>query len=126
LVAAIDAAITAGRIQHRPMVLLGATQRPPSTVGTRMRIWRTWSSPGSGRSDGGLAWPSDDEIDRKMSTLAHSAVHVNICSTMAIDGAAFDRLVITPTFLPGPRPERRLVRAFYRQEHWQPIARSGG
>ncbi|WP_421121328.1 hypothetical protein ACE2AJ_08305 [Aquihabitans daechungensis] len=84
-------------------------------------------APGWGRADGGLAWPSDDEIDEQMSTLAHSAVHVNICSSMAIDGAAFDRPVITPTFVPGaPASRRRRVRSLYRQEHWQPIARSGG
>jgi hypothetical protein len=128
LVEAIDEAIASGRIAGRPVVLLRGHPADP------VDRWQQFAerrhvvvAPGWGRADGGLAWPSDDEIDVQMSTLAHAAVHVNICSSMAIDGAAFDRPVITPTFVPGaPRSRRRRVRSLYRQEHWQPIARSGG
>ena len=128
LVEAIDAAIADGRIAGRPVVLLRGHPADPA------ERWRELDAranvvvaPGWGRADGGLAWPSDDEIDLQMSTFAHAAVHVNVCSSMSIDGAAFDRPVITPTFVPGaPRSIQRRLRSLYRQEHWQPIARSGG
>ena len=62
-----------------------------------------------------------------MSSLAHAAVHVNVCSSMTVDGAMFDRPQVGPMFVPGADARQaRLVRDFYRQEHWQPIARSGG
>jgi hypothetical protein len=61
-----------------------------------------------------------------LSTLAHSAVHVSVCSSMAIDGAAFDRPTVAPTVIPGAaRHEARRTKAIYRKEHWQPIAVSG-
>jgi hypothetical protein len=128
LVEAIDEAIDAGRIDGRPVVLLRGHPADPGDRWERLADREhVVVAPGWGRADGGLAWPSDDEIDIQMSTLAHAAVHVNICSSMAIDGAAFDRPVITPTFLPGAgRSRRRRIRSLYRQEHWQPIARSGG
>jgi hypothetical protein len=62
-----------------------------------------------------------------MSSLAHAAVHVNICSSMTVDGAMFDRPQVCPLFLPGgDRRLRRVHRNFVRQEHWLPIERSGG
>ena len=63
----------------------------------------------------------------QMSSLAHSAVHVNVCSSMTVDGAMFDRPQVGPMFVPGADGRQaRLVRDFYRQEHWRPVMRSGG
>lgn len=128
VVEAIDGAITAGRISGHPIVVLrGHPADPIDRWRDLERLDHVVVSPGWGRADGGLAWPDRDEIDLQMSTLAHASVHVSICSSMAIDGAAFDRPVITPTFAPNAsRSAQRRVRALYRQEHWQPIARSGG
>jgi hypothetical protein len=73
------------------------------------------------------SWPSHDDLALQMSSLAHSAVHVNVCSSMTVDGAMFDRPQIGPTFMPGATPlQETFVRRFYDQEHWEPIARSGG
>lgn len=130
LVEAIDRAIDDGRVPDRPALLV---RRHPADVGdrwdgaaTRLRHgtivlpWATGGTPYRG-------WPTDDDIRLQMSTLAHAAVHVNVCSSMSLDGAAFDRPQIGPTFLPGiPAAARRRVGRFYRQEHWAPIARSGG
>ncbi len=127
LVRAIDAAIGAGRIPGRPIVVVrGHPADPIDRWHATGDLDHVVVSPGWGQADGGLAWPSDDEIDLQMSTLAHAAVHVNVCSSMAIDGAAFDRPVITPTFASRARRSRRRIRSLYRQEHWQPIAASGG
>ena len=62
-----------------------------------------------------------------MSSLAHCAVHVNVASSMTVDGAMFDRPQIGPEFLPGAnRTQLRRITDFYRQEHWEPISASGG
>jgi hypothetical protein len=72
------------------------------------------------------SWPSRDDLALQMSSLAHAAVHVNVCSSMTVDGAMFDRPQIGPTFVPGATPlQQTFVRRFYDQEHWEPIARSG-
>jgi hypothetical protein len=127
LTAAIADAIEAGRIPGDPVLLVRA--HPAAAVDR----WRSVERPGRvvvsaawGRADGGLAWPSDHDTTVQLSTLAHSAVHVSVCSSMAIDGAAFDRPTVAPTVIPGAaRHEARRTKAIYRQEHWQPIAVSG-
>lgn len=129
LVAAIDRAISEGRIPGDPFLLV----RPhpievPETwrdVGASLRNGVV--APSWGGADVLTAWPSDEDLTRQLSSLAHSAVHVNICSSMSIDGAMYDRPQVSPTSLPDVDAEldRRLLDA-YRQEHWQPLARSGG
>ncbi|WP_426574269.1 hypothetical protein [Aquihabitans sp. McL0605] len=126
LVAAIAAAIDEGRIPGSPVVLV---RGHPAEAGSR---WEAAASdhvvvdPGWGRVDGGRAWPSSHDTALQISTLTHAVVHLSICSSMAIDGAAVDRPTVAPVFIPGIgwRGMRRL-RAFYRQEHWAPIAASG-
>jgi len=62
-----------------------------------------------------------------MSTLAHSAVHLNVSSSMTLDGAAFDRPQIGPRFVPGlTNRDARQVRGLYDREHWLPVTASGG
>jgi hypothetical protein len=130
LVEAIDRAIDDGSVPGRPLLLV---RRHPSDVGDRWdavagrlrhgRVELPWAPGGTPY----LGWPTDDDIRLQMSTLAHCAVHVNVCSSMSLDGAWFDRPQVGPTFLPGiPAAARRRVARFYRQEHWAPIARSGG
>jgi hypothetical protein len=126
----IDAAIEDGRIPGRPFLLVRRHPvDPPGTwagVGERLRngtvvdAWAPESEPMKG-------WPTTDDIVVQMSSLAHAAVHVNICSSKTVDGAMFDRPQICPLFLPGgDRRLRRVHRNFVRQEHWLPIERSGG
>jgi hypothetical protein len=46
---------------------------------------------------------------------------------MTVDGAVFDRPQIGPAYDDRPgRPYDRVMREFYEQEHWLPIAHSGG
>ncbi|MGI8939452.1 MAG: hypothetical protein ACR2JF_14825 [Iamia sp.] len=67
------------------------------------------------------------DIERLVSTLAHSAVHVSTSSTLTVDGAWFDRPQVGPAFDDAPgRPHDRQVRTMYEREHWLPIAASGG
>lgn len=78
-------------------------------------------------SDPMRSWPTRDDLAVQMSSFAHSAVHVNVCSSMTLDGAVFDRPQIGPTFVPGlGRLGLDAIRSLYKLEHWQPIATSGG
>ena len=67
------------------------------------------------------------DIEKLASTLFHSAVHVNVASTMAVDGAIFDRPQIGPAYddSPGGKYHRSALEC-YRQEHYQPVVDSGG
>jgi hypothetical protein len=130
LVQLIDDAIDDGRVPGRPFLLVRRHPNDPAQpwreVGGRLRhgvVAEPWAE----RAERFRAWPTHDDLVMQMSSLAHAEVHVNVCSSMTLDGAVFDRPQIGPTFVPGAdRALRRRVRELYRQEHWQPIAQSGG
>lgn len=67
------------------------------------------------------------DIQKLASTLYHCAVHINVASTMTIDGAIFDRPQIGPAYddSPGGRFDR-IAREVYLQEHYLPITNAGG
>jgi hypothetical protein len=70
---------------------------------------------------------SHDDIRRLVSTLYYSAVHVNVASTMTVDGAIFDRYQVGPAY--DDSPSRKYDRAAiecYHQEHYIPVTSSGG
>lgn len=67
------------------------------------------------------------DIQKLASCLYHSQVHINIASTMAIDGAIFDRPQIAPAYDDSPNPiYAKTSRDLYTQEHYLPITHSGG
>lgn len=70
----------------------------------------------------------DDEAVAKLaSTLSYSQVHLNVCSTMALDGAIFDKPQIAPAYDDRPgRQYDQTTRILYQKEHYQPLVKSGG
>ena len=69
----------------------------------------------------------DYDIQKLTSTLYHCAVHVNVASTMVIDGAVFDRPQVGPAYDDTPGGSfNRTARELYLQEHYLPITNSGG
>ncbi|HLG98185.1 MAG TPA: hypothetical protein VKX49_17850 [Bryobacteraceae bacterium] len=67
------------------------------------------------------------DIEKLASTLHHCAVHVNVASTMAIDGSIFDRPQVGPAYDDSPaRKFDRIAREVYLQEHYLPITHAGG
>lgn len=130
LVRLLDGAIDDGRIDGGPMLLV--RRHPTDDPGPWQELGRTLrhgvvAEPWAAGSSPFRGWPTDADIALQMSSLAHSAVHVNVCSSMTLDGAVFDRPQVGPSFIPDGTPaEDRMVRDYYRQEHWQSIARSGG
>ena len=70
---------------------------------------------------------SDIDVIRLGSTLRYSQAHINVCSTMSLDGAIFDRPQIGPAYDDTPgRKFDHIMREHYRKEHFLPIANSGG
>lgn len=67
------------------------------------------------------------DIEKLASCLCHSKVHVNVASTMSIDGSMFDRPQVGPAYDDTPNGlSDRTTREVYLQEHYLPIANSGG
>ncbi len=130
LVEVLDTAIGDERLPGNPHVLVRPHPADPDDVWGAHRgrfgnvtIGRPWST----ADRPSRSWPTDEDLRVQMSSLAHSVVHVNVASSMTVDGAMFDRPQIAPKFLPGTnRAQLRRITDFYRQEHWQPIAASGG
>jgi hypothetical protein len=121
--------ITEGKIPGDPYLLVRRHPAdPPGGVGRAValrhgRVVDPWTA-GSNPS---RTWPTEAELVGQMSSLAQSAIHVTICSSIALDGAMFDRPQVALTFIPGaPRKVARSVAMLFRQELWQPIRRSGG
>lgn len=68
-----------------------------------------------------------DQIAHLCSALAHTEVHVNVSSTLTLDGAFFGKPQIGPAYDATPgAPYRRMATDLYRREHFLPIVASGG
>lgn len=67
------------------------------------------------------------DIAKLASTLYHTVAHVNVASTMTVDGAILDRPQIGPAYdeSPGGKYHRSALEC-YQQEHFLPILESGG
>ena len=130
LVELLDDAIDRGAIAGDPYLLVRRhpAERPEPWDALRSRLRHgTVVDPWAAGSNPHRGWPTEDDLRVQMSSLQHSAVHVNVCSSMTLDGAVFDRPQVGPTFVPGlDRAEQRRVRDLYEREHWWPITRSGG
>lgn len=67
------------------------------------------------------------DIVKLTSTLYHSVLHVNVASTMSVDGAILDRPQIGPAYDDNPGHKyHRAAYECYEQEHFRPILESGG
>lgn len=60
------------------------------------------------------------------STLAYTHVHINLCSTMTVDGCAYHKPQIGPAYDDVNPSKAHLLRGMYSQEHFKPIIRSKG
>ena len=72
--------------------------------------------------------PTDEGIVEWVNTMRHADIIVNLCSSIVLDGAVFDKPVINVTFDPEPgTPNGDLVRDInYKWDHYKPITESGG
>jgi hypothetical protein len=126
----IDEAITSGEIPGNPVVLfrghpVDKIDRWHVALQGAKNVVVDDPSP----SDGvvGHANMSRRDIQKLASSLFHSSVHVNVASTMSIDGAIFDRPQIGPAYDDSPSRRYDLTcRELYLHEHFLPITHSGG
>lgn len=126
----LDDAISRGDIPGHPVVLF---RRHPIDPPARWEAIRrtaqhvVFDEPWEAVQGGGHVNIRRIDIERLASTLRHSAVHVNVSSTLAVDGAIFDRPQVGPAYDDGPRHRYdRVTRELYLREHFLPITRSGG
>jgi hypothetical protein len=130
LIRLLDDAIEAGSFPQQPYLLVRRHPTEPAEAWSELsgelrhgHVVDPWAAGNSSFR----GWPSQEDIIIQMSSLAHATVHINVCSSMTLDGAMFDRPQIGPTFVPGAtRRENSRVADMYQQEHWQPITASGG
>ncbi|MCU1369607.1 MAG: hypothetical protein JWO77_801 [Ilumatobacteraceae bacterium] len=125
------AAIADGRLPAGTTIVL---RRHPHDLPERWDEFRgdprvTWDDPGPVGTTvrPGQASMGEGQIVGLCSTLAHTDVHVNVSSTMTLDGAFFGKPQIGPDYdVEGGRGLRRQARELYEREHFLPIVASGG
>jgi len=64
------------------------------------------------------------DIKRFIATLKYTDLHINFCSTMAVDGSVFDKPQIGPYYDDINPLKQELIRKMYFQEHYLPIMQS--
>jgi len=130
LVRLLDEGVDTGRIPGEPFLLVrrhpGDPAEPWRALSSELRHGRV-VDPWAAGSNPFRGWPTHDDLVDQMSSFAHAAVHVNVSSSMTLDGAVFDRPQVGPRFVPGADVRAaRQVRQLYDREHWWPITASGG
>lgn len=125
----IDEAISEGVIHGRPLVLfrchpMDKMERWKKVIGKSDHIIFDDSWTGVQRS--GYANVSDNDIKKLCSTLAYTDVHINLCSTMTVDGSAFGKPQIGPAYVHHKKYSSRLLLQMYFQEHFIPIVETKG
>jgi len=66
------------------------------------------------------------DISKLCSTLAYTDVHINLNSTMSVDGSAYHKPQIGPCYDEVNRKQEHLLQDMYSQEHFIPIIKTGG
>jgi hypothetical protein len=67
---------------------------------------------------------SNEDIKKLMSTLYYTDVHINVVSTMAVDGSAFNKPQVGPYYDEVRPTFEQYFRQMYFQEHYVPIMKS--
>ncbi|HRH51330.1 MAG TPA: CDP-glycerol glycerophosphotransferase family protein [Panacibacter sp.] len=68
----------------------------------------------------------NSDIKKLCSTLAYTDVHINLCSTMTVDGSTFKKPQIGPAYDAVNPDKEYLLQQMYHQEHFLPIIKTGG
>jgi hypothetical protein len=64
------------------------------------------------------------DISQFISTLKYCDIHINLCSTMAVDGSVFEKPQIGPFYDDIMPQKQNRLRKMYYQEHYLPIMKS--
>lgn len=82
---------------------------------------------GAQREDPDQPSPTGETMVEWVNTMRHADIIVNLCSSVALDAAIFDKPIINVTFDPEPgQPNAELINDInYKWEHYKPITESG-
>jgi len=124
----IDEAIENNSIKDKPIVLFRChpvdnIQRWKDAVGTSENIIIDTSWIGKDKLQ--FANITENDIKKLCSTLQYTDVHINVCSTMTLDGSAFSKPQIGPAYLTNKRTSK-LLKQMYFQKHFKPIVLGKG
>lgn len=65
------------------------------------------------------------DVEQLMNTLRYTDLHINLCSTISVDGSAFHKPQIGPAYDETPGFSSYLLKQMYQQEHYLPIMKTG-
>jgi hypothetical protein len=125
----IDEAISNGKIEGNPIVLfrchpVDKIERWKEAIGNSPNI--VFDSSWTGKQHLTHTNIMDEDIAKLCSTLAHTDVHVNLCSTMTVDGSIYNKPQIGPAYDDIAPSKASLLEAMYWQEHFIPIMKTNG
>ena len=122
-------AIGSGEIKDNPIVLfrchpIDDVERWKEYLGKHPNLFYdvSWT----GKDNIYTANITSADITKLCSTLAHSDVHINLCSTMTLDGCAYRKPQIGPAYDDVSPDTAHLLRGMYNQKHFQPIIDTNG
>lgn len=120
-------AFESGQIKADAIILfrchpLDAIERWQNWVGPSPYVFYDHKAPSKLKLDYNNFTVEDEQ--RLISTLKHTDIHINLCSTMAVDGSIFNKPQIAPYYDDANKSAEEWLRAYYRQEHYVPIVNS--
>jgi hypothetical protein len=123
----IEEAFRKGMIAHDAIVLLrphplDRTDRWVESIGDSEFIFFKKSPNTTQGAD--FANVTMESISQFVSTLKYSDIHINLCSTMTVDGSVFDKPQIGPYYDNVNPGKQSLLRKMYFQEHFLPVINS--
>lgn len=125
----LNKAIEDGEIENKPIILfrchpVDILQRWKDSIGESDNIVYDLSWTG----EKNLVSTNITEFDIKKlcSTLYYTDVHLNLCSTMTVDGSAFNKPQIGPAYDDIVPEKAHLLKGMYWQEHFIPVLNVNG
>ncbi len=124
----IDDAINTGAIKGNPLVLfrghpIDNLDRWKKALGDTKNV--VFDASWTGEKHLGEANITDFDIKKLCSTLHYTDVHINLCSTMTVDGSAFNKPQIGPAYFKNSAVISKRLYKMYWQEHFAPIMQTG-
>jgi len=124
----IDDAINSGAIKGDPVILLRChpidhIERWKNSLANCKNV--VFDASWTGEKIMGETNVTEFDIKKLCSTLQYTDVHINICSTMTVDGSAFNKPQIGPAYYKNSATIGHKLSRLYWQEHFVPIMQTG-